>query len=354
MQGLIPIRFPSVFMSCVALALAGCSDAGSTPLEPEESSAAASDFSAMKTAPAATAHQLVTGLEGASGSAIGPDGALFVTEGAVGRISRIDPATGQVTTVASGLPGSVVGIGGAVDVAFIGGTAYVLVTLVSDPLFPTGQVNGIYRVDGPDDFTLIADIGAYNLAHPPTGFTFFLGTGVLYALEVYRGGLLVTDGHLNRVLRVTLGGEITELMTFGNSVPTGLEVQGRTIFMAQAGPAPHLPATGRVVAFAEGSTDITEVAAGAPLLVDVERGRGETFFALSQGDWDGAVAGDPALPYTGALVRVEGDGTFSMIMEGLDRPTSLELIGTTAYVVTLTGEIWAIDNVSGPPYGVSR
>ena len=26
----------------------------------------------------------------------------------------------------------------------------------------------------------------------------------------------------------------------------------------------------------------------------------------------------------------------------------------TAYVVTLTGEIWMIDGVSGPPYGVSR
>ena len=32
--------------------------------------------------------QLVSGLEGASGSTIGPGGALFVTEGAAGRISR--------------------------------------------------------------------------------------------------------------------------------------------------------------------------------------------------------------------------------------------------------------------------
>jgi hypothetical protein len=39
-----------------------------------------------------TATRLVTGLEGAMGSTIGPDGALYVTEGAVGRISRVDPA----------------------------------------------------------------------------------------------------------------------------------------------------------------------------------------------------------------------------------------------------------------------
>ena len=38
---------------------------------------------------------LVTGLQGASGSAVGPGGALFVTEGAIGRVSRVDPQTGE-------------------------------------------------------------------------------------------------------------------------------------------------------------------------------------------------------------------------------------------------------------------
>src|SRR5882724_11132703 len=83
-----------------------------------------------------TATRLVTGLEGASGSTIGPDGALYVTEGAVGRISRVDPQTGEKTTFASGLPRAIIGIGGssiggAIDVAFIDNIAYALVTLVS-------------------------------------------------------------------------------------------------------------------------------------------------------------------------------------------------------------------------------
>jgi hypothetical protein len=55
----------------------------------------------------------------------------------------------------------------------------------------------------------------------------------------------------------------------------------------------------------------------------------------------------------GALLEVNGDGTFTVIVDGLDEPTSLEFIGNTAYVVTLTGEIWKIDSVSGPPFGVS-
>ena len=53
-------------------------------------------------------------------------------------------------------------------------------------------------------------------------------------------------------------------------------------------------------------------------------------------------------------MKVNGDGTFTVVTDGLDRPTSLEFIGNTAYVVTLTGEIWKIDDVSGPPFGVSH
>jgi hypothetical protein len=64
--------------------------------------------------------------------------------------------------------------------------------------------------------------------------------------------------------------------------------------------------------------------------------------------------GSPAEPNTGALVRVNADGTFTVVVDGLDRPTSLELIGNSAYVVTFGGEIWRIDDVSGPPFGVSR
>jgi hypothetical protein len=102
----------------------------------------------------ATAELLVTGLDGGSGSTIGPGGALYVTEAVAGRISRIDPRTGEVTTFATGLPTRVVGTGGAMDIAFIGHTAYVLVTLVG-PDVGGSDVVGIYRVDGPDSFTVM-------------------------------------------------------------------------------------------------------------------------------------------------------------------------------------------------------
>lgn len=61
--------------------------------------------------------RLVSGLEGGSGSTVGPAGDLYVTEGAAGRISRVDPKTGEITTFATGLPLRAVPIGGAIDIA---------------------------------------------------------------------------------------------------------------------------------------------------------------------------------------------------------------------------------------------
>ena len=291
---------------------------------------------------AVTKTRLVTGLAGGSGSTIGPDGALYVTEGSAGRVSRVDPQTGDVTTYATGLPPSIVGAGGAMDVTFKGGAAYVLVTLVGTDVGGSDVV-GVYRVDGPDDFTVVADIGAWALAHPPTT-DFFVPTGVQYAIERYRNRFLVTDGHHNRVLRVTLDGRVREAIAFDNIVPTGLETRHRTVHMAEAGPVPHLPRNGKVVKFRAGSDMVTQVARGGRLLVDVEFGAGGQLFALAQGRFmPGEPEGSPAEPNTGKLLAVDGDGGFTAVARRLNQPTSLELIRKVAYVVTLGGEIWTVD-----------
>ncbi len=295
------------------------------------------------------AQLLATDLEGALGSTIGPGGALYVAESAVGRISRIDPKTGDVTTFASGLPVSMAG-GGVYDVAFLGGKAYALVTFVGPDVGGSDTV-GIYRIDSPDSYTIIADIGAFAIANPPKT-DFFVPTGVQFAIQTYHDGFLVTDGHHNRVLQVTRHGEITEFKTFSNIVPTGLAVWDNTVYMAEAGPVPHLPEDGKVVSFGPNSPGFTTVASGARLLVDVEFNHGGTLFALSQGFWDGVNEGDPAEPNTGSLVKVNHDGTFRIITDGLDRPTSLEFIKNTAYIVTIAGDVWTIKDVQGPPYGI--
>ena len=284
------------------------------------------------------------------GSAIGPDGALYVTQsGSGGSILRVDKKTGDITTFASGLPTSVVPIGGVIDVAFMDGISYALVTLVG-PFFGDENINGIYRIDGPDSYTVIADIGEFTEENPPLGFDFFLPMGLQYAFQPYRGGFLVTDGHHNRVYHVTLDGEVSEFKVFDNIVPTGLEVRGNTVYITEAGTTDQAHENSTVVSIDSKSLDVSNVASGAPLMVDVEFNQGRSLFALSQGSWAGAAAGDAAEPDTGSLLRINGDGTLSMIVDGLDRPTSLEFIQNTAYITTLTGQVWTVDNVAGPPF----
>jgi sugar lactone lactonase YvrE len=313
---------------------------------------------AAKSPPAAPAATLlVSGLEELQGSTIGPGGALYVTAPLTGSIWRVDPKTGAVTLFATGLPKRIPGLfyigSGVVDVAFLGGTAYALVTGVA-PDLDGHDIVGIYRIDGPDSWTIVADIGAWSVDHPPAT-DFFVATGFQYAIQTYRGGFLVTDGHHNRVLQVTRDGEISEVIAFNDIVPTGLAVRGNTIYMTEAGPIPHLPETSKIMSFSLKSPTATEVASAAGLdvglFVDVEFGRGNTLYALAQGIWDGPFEGTPALPNTGALLQLNPDGTFSVVVDGLNQPTSLEFIGNTAYVVNLAGEVWKIEDVSSPPFG---
>ena len=183
----------------------------------------------------------------AAGSTIGPDSALYVTDPSAGSVLRVDRQTGEVTTFAEGLPPQVLGIGGAMDVAFIGGTAYVLVTMVGGDIVDGDHIGddvvGIYRLEGDGSFTVIADIGAWSISihrRPTTS-----STGVQYALQRYGRGFLVTDGHHNRVLRVGLDGTIEELIAFDNIVPTGLDTFGVVVVMGRPDRSPTSPKPAR-------------------------------------------------------------------------------------------------------------
>lgn len=303
---------------------------------------APSAASAHRPSPSQEPRLLATGLSGGWGSTVGPDGALYVAEPAVGEVSRIDPGTGATTTFASGLP--IAPNGGPHDIAFVHGTAYVLVGFITPEAGgAAGNVDGIYRMDGPSAFTLVADIGTFAKENPPAT-DFFIATGVPYALEPYAGGFLVTDGHHNRVYQVGLDGSVSVRIAFENVVPTGLDVVGSRVYMAEAGPLPHQAADGKVVTFGKHSTSATEVAAGGPLMVDVQAAHGHTLYALAQGDWPlGGQAGSPAAPNTGQLLKVGRHGSLEVVADGLNQPVSFQVIHRTAYVVTLGGEVWTVD-----------
>ena len=293
-----------------------------------------------------------------TGSTIGPGRALYVTDGVAGAVLRIDRRSGRVDPYADGLPPKAfpgLDIGGPVDVAFAGRTAYVLVTLVSGAISggPFGDPeaeNGLYRIERDGSHTLVADLGQWSVDNPPQEPAFVVDTGVHFALEPYRGGFLVTDGHHNRVLWVDRHGSIREFATFGNVVPTGLETFFGLVLVTQMGPIPHPPEDGKVVAVRSGR-EPREIASGASMLIDVEWGPHGKLYGLSQGQWDGVGEGSRAKPNTGRLVVVGRHGDLTPVVDGrgqelvLDRPTSVEFVGATAYVVSVTGDVYRVDGL---------
>ena len=233
---------------------------------------------------APTATLLVTGMESGSGSTIGPGGALYVTEGAAGQVLRVDPEDRGRLDVRQR--------SAEVDHRHRWGDGH---RVHRQDRVRTGHprrqrrrrhdndVDGIYRVDGPDSFTVVADIGEFSSQNPPdTDFSRPDRSPV-------RNGEATVAGSWSPMGTTTVccgshcDGEVTELITFDNIVPTGLEVSGNTVYMAEAGPVPHLPQDGKVVSFGTKSPTATEVASGARLLVDVEFGRGRGLFALCAG-----------------------------------------------------------------------
>ncbi len=321
----------------------------------EEAAAARTDSAHGRRGPVVTRLTEFGSDDFVTGSTIGPDGALYVTDGLAGEVLRIDRRDGQVSTYATGFPskGFPEDVGGAVDVAFVGRTAYVLVTLVSGLVFgePFGDPearNGLYRIEPDGTNTLVADTGQWSVDNPPEP-AFFIDTGVQFAMEPHRGGFLITDGHHNRVLSVDRHGSIEEVATFGNVVPTGIETTRGHVFITQLGPIPHVPEDGKVVDLGA-DCEPSEVASGASMLIDVERGPRGKLYALSQGQWDGVGEGSRALPDTGRLVVVRhGELTPVVDRRGdelvLDRPTSMELVGHTAYVVSVTGVVYRVNNL---------
>lgn len=292
-----------------------------------------------------------------SGSTVGPDGALYLTDSTNGRIQRIDPRRGTVSVYADGLPLQIEGVigGGVAEIAFRGRMAYVLVTgvsefwteLVDSPNPPAAE--GIYRLDsvgsGSTRATLIADIYTWSEQNEPKSETeYFIPGGYTYAMEPYGRGFLVTDGHHNRVLRVGLNGRISEYLDVeANIVPTGLERVGPVVLIGQAGPVPHTAETGRVVVSWGTDGPIAPLASGAPLLVDVEMGPRYRLYGLAQGDWpygdQEGKEGFPASENTGQLMVADRRDQFQTVVSGLDRPTTFEFIGDTAYVMTISGKV---------------
>ena len=181
-----------------------------------------------------------------SGSTVGPDRALYVTDGPRGRVLRVDPRTGAVTTFARGLPAAIpaVGIGGAMDVAFAGRNAYVLVTLVGPEFGQPDVVAGLYRIGRNGSATAIADIGEWSVANPPATLSLSPAESSTRSRSSGAGCWSQTA---TTTAYCTSGATVTSANwpRSATSSPPASTVQGRNIYMGQAGPIRTSPETAR-------------------------------------------------------------------------------------------------------------
>lgn len=292
-----------------------------------------------------------------TGSAVGPDHALYVPNAIEGTLVRVDPATGAATVVGTGLPERVIPIGGAMDVAFAHGRAFALVSIAGADVGVPDAKMGLYRLDDDGKFDLFADIGTWAAANPPADPDSFIPQGVQYSVDAGRDGFVVSDAHHGRLIAVDRHGAVSSFHEFPttDSVPTGLTVARGRAYVATAGPIPHLPSTSRILELREGR-EPSLVAAWGPgyaghsgLIVGVAPGPGNRLFGLLQGFWDlpddPSNEGFPAAPDTGEIVEVDAGGAFRTIVAGLNQPTSFEIINYAAFVVTLDGTILRVDSV---------
>ncbi len=160
-------------------------------------------------------------------------------------------------------------------------------------------------------------------------------------------GFYVSDGNHNRIYFVALDGEVTEVIAWGNTVPTGLALgEDGTLYVAEIGPVPHTPEEGRIIAVDVEAGESEVLASGISYLIGLAFGEDGTLYAVSMGDEPDENTMAPAVPFSGKLIRVEANGDLTVLVDGFMLTTSLDIADDTAFLVGLSGEVWKVEGVS--------
>ena len=247
------------------------------------------------------------------------------TNGPTARISRIGPH-GNRSTFASGFPSAMSADGdldGVADVAFVGSDLYALVSGGGCSHGSRSVPASIVKVSSSGQWSVVADLSAYLKAHPvahppgdfePDGTWFSMRPirGILFAVEPNHGEVVRIDPSTGQVRRI-----VDLSAKLGHIVPTALAERFGNLFFGNLGVFPITPGDQKVWSLARNG-DVAVAKGGFTTVLGLDFDSRGRMYVLETSH----APGFPT-PNTGRVVRINSDGSRTVIVDGLFFPTAM-------------------------------
>jgi hypothetical protein len=302
----------------------------------------------------AVATVFATGLVNPRGLTFGPDGKLYVAEGGFpvpptisapadlgglcsaggggpgeyfgsttgSRILRID-ARGLVETFVDGLPSSEVeGLAsGVADVAFIGNTLYAIFAGAGCSHGVPTIPNGVIRVNVDRTWTMIANLSAFQQAHPvahPTDAITgdFEPDGTWYSMIAVRGDLYAVEPNHGELDKITPSGQISRVIDIsasqGHVVPTVVTQHG-VFYVSNLGRFDPDSINTQSVYHVTPSGNIKVAATGLSKVLGIAFDGRARMYVLESSF---STTNPGPVPFTSRLIRILPNGTQQVLIDG--------------------------------------
>ena len=330
------------------------------------------------------------GLVNPRGLKFGPDGKLYVAEGGYpvnptfgaptgqggpcsagnggpgeyfgstngSRISRID-MQGHVETFVDGLPSSQASglASGVADVAFVGRTLYAVLAGAGCSHGVPSIPNGVIRVNRDRSWSMIADLSAFQQAHPvahPTDAITgdFEPDGTWYSMIAVGNVLYAVEPNHGELARITTSGQVTRVVDIsasqGHVVPTVVAHGDDAFYVSNLGRFDPDDLNAQSVYRVSRSGHVKVVATGLSKVLGIVLDKHERLYVLETS----YSATDPGPePATGRLIRVLPNGTQKVLVDGssgmLSIPTGMTLGPDGALYISNIG-------YGAPPVGAGQ
>ena len=337
----------------------------------------------------AVATVFATRLVNPRGLKFGPDGKLYVAEGGFpvpptisapaglgglcstggggpgeytgsttgSRISRID-ASGHVETFVDGLPSSVTGpfASGVADIAFVGNTLYAIFAGAGCSHGVPGIPNRVIRVNPDRSWTMIANLSAFQQAHPVANPTDaitgdFEPDGTWYSMIAVRGDLYAVEPNHGELDKITPSGEVSRVVDIsasqGHVVPTVVTQHG-VFYVSNLGRFDPDAINTQSVFHITPSGNIKVVATGLSKVLGIAFDRRARMYVLETSFSTSDPAPEPA---TARLIRILPNGKQEVLIDGSSGILSL----ATGMTFGPDGALY-ISNIGfgAPPIGLGQ